>query len=168
VKAQTERWAEAADDLGRAVALDRIETFEMRYQHTLLLRKKGDMPGYRKAVAFLRERWGDTRDAKIARRLLQASLLEGEKAVDRKSVERLVQVLLSWNRLVLTVPARREAGTYAELRQLLKSVGMKQDNQNLYLTWPYFPLVCERLGDEYGADFWLRQVARQIAEKESL
>jgi hypothetical protein len=160
------RWAGAEDDLGRAIALDRAETFETRYQHALLLRRKGDLPGYRKSVAFLFERWGDTKDAEVARRLLQAYLLDGERAAKRESLERLTRVVLTANDVVISLsvaggPQLEKPRTYAELRQLLKTVGRKQEKE-VRLTWPYLPLVCERLGDEYEAGFWLDQAARQI------
>jgi hypothetical protein len=157
--AQAARWADAADDLDRAIELDRIETFEVHYQQALLLRKKGDVAGYREARAFLLEHWGDTTDAKTARKLLQACLLDSEKAVERKSVERLVQVMLSVNQTV--VFRARKVGTYAELRQLLIELSRKGEKRLPWLTWLFFPLVCERLGDEYEAAFWLDQAARQ-------
>jgi WD40 repeat protein len=169
--AQAERWATAADDFGRAIELDRIETFDIRYPHALLLRRKGELEGYRKAVAFLLERWGNTKDPQVARRLLQAYLLDGEKAVERKSVESLVQVMLSANAVAIGVPVKmgvriEEAKTYQELRQLLKTIGMKHE-ENAGLTWDYFPLVCARLGDDYEASFWLPRVARHIPDYRS-
>jgi hypothetical protein len=165
--AQAGRWAEAAEDLGTAIEIDRIKTFEARYRHALLLRWKGDLPGYRKAVAFLLERWGGTKDPKVARRLMQACLLDGEKAADRKSVERFVQVMLSANDVAVTVPedgvgTRMEmARTYAELRTLLKAVGMKRE-EKAGLACLYFPLLCDRMGDDYEAAFWLGKVAQAI------
>jgi WD40 repeat protein len=167
--AQAERWAAAADDLGRAIELDRIDTFQTRFRQALLLRRKGDLPGNRRAVAFLLERWGNTKDAKVARQVLQAYLLDGEKAVERKSVERLVQVVLSANLVGVSFPAEdgivpTEARTYAELRQLLNAADPKGEKRG-YLSWLYAPLVCERLGDKYEAPFWLGQVARQIPDE---
>jgi eukaryotic-like serine/threonine-protein kinase len=166
--AELGRWAEAADDLGRAIALDRIEDFRTRYRHALLLRAKGDLAGHRKAAAFLLERWKDTADPETARRLLQACLLDGGKAVERGPVERLVQVMLSKTPLAVTVPAKfgtrlEEARTYAELRQLLNRADLKQE-KGARLTWLYWPLVCDRLGDRYEARFWLNQADRQIDE----
>jgi WD40 repeat protein len=166
--AQAERWAEAAKDFGKAIEIDRIETFETRYRHALLQRWKGDLPGYRRAVAFLLERWGNTKDPKVACRLMQASLLDGEKAVDRKSVEQFVQVMLSANDVAVTVAEKfgtrlEHARTYAELRNLLKRVGMNKE-QNARLSCLYFPLLCDRLGDDYEAPFWLGRVAVQIPE----
>jgi hypothetical protein len=160
--AQAERWAEAADALGRAIALDRIETFETRYQHALLLRRKGDLPGYRKAVAFLLERWGDAGDARVTRRVLQAALLDGEKAADRRRVEHLVQVTLSGKEEVVAVPGTMKARTYEQLRRLLNRTDLKPESL-MGCVWPYAPLICERLGDRYESAFWLAQASRQIA-----
>jgi WD40 repeat protein len=162
VNAQAERWAEAADDFGRAIELDRIETFETRYRHALLLRRKGDLPGYRKAVAFLLKRWGDVANPKTARRLLQACLLDGETGVDRPRVESLLRVMLSGTEVVVAESGFRKARTYAELRQLLNRTDL---NPNTLLTcvWPFAPLVCERFGDKYEPHFWLKQAAQEIA-----
>jgi hypothetical protein len=159
-------WAAAADDLGRAIELDRVEEFRTRYRHALLLRAKGDLPGHRKAAAILLERWKDTSNAGIARQLLQACLLDGEKAVEREPVERLVQVMLSENRWAVSVQTdygarSEEVRTYAELRQLLNRADLKRA-KGARLTWLYWPLVCDRLGDEYEARFWLGQADRQI------
>jgi WD40 repeat protein len=164
--AQMERWSQAADDFGRAIELNRIETFGTRYRHALLLRRKGDLPGYRRAVAFLVERWGDTTDARIARGLLQAYLLDGEKALERDWVERLVRVILSAAPGIVTVPRHfgtrlEEARSYAELRRLLNAPDLKEEKQ-ARLTWLYWPLLCERLGDKYEAQFWLGQAVQQI------
>jgi tetratricopeptide (TPR) repeat protein len=165
--AHAERWAEAADDFGRAIELDRLDTFETRYRHALLLRGKGDMPGYRKAVAYLTEHWGDTADPKVARRLLQALVLDGERAVERKPVERLTRAVLSGPGVVDTVAVDGvgtrldTASTYAEALRLLTAVGAKDEKQ-ARLTWLFLPLVCEKLGDDYQAAFWLGQAARQI------
>jgi hypothetical protein len=166
---QAERWAEAADDFGKAITIDRIATFETCYRHALLLRMKDDMPAYRKAVAVLLDHWANTTDAEIARRVLQAYLLDGEKGVKRKSVERLVEVMLAKYHVAVTnvpVPVDfvEDVRTYAKLRQRLNAVGLNQPKQ-AHLAWLYFPLVCARLGDEYQGPFWLGQAARQI-EKE--
>jgi hypothetical protein len=140
----------------------------MRYRHALLLRRKGDVPGYRQAVAFLVERWGSTKDARVSRRLLQAYLLDRDKAVDRKLVERCIEVMLAANDVVIGVPFNfgiglKSAKTYAELLQVLKTVATNQENQ-AHLHWLYTLLACARLGDEYAARFWLGQAARQIPE----
>jgi hypothetical protein len=167
--AQMERWAVAEHDLGRAIELDRAETFETRYQHALLLRRKGDLPGYRKSVAFLFKRWADTKDAEVARRLLQAYVLDDKRAAKRELVERLTRVMLTANDVVIDLhvrgwrrPRLEKGRTYAQLRQLLKTFGRLKQEKKAWLTWPYLPLVCERLGDEYAAGFWLDQAARQI------
>jgi WD40 repeat protein len=163
--AQAEHWAAAAADLGRAIELDHIETFEARYRHALLLRKTGDMPGYRKAVAFLLKRWGDTKDAKVARWLLQVCLFDREQAVDRKVIEHLVNVVLSREQIAWAIPLDFDR-TYPRMRHFLKNLGRNPD-ENASLLWPYFPLVCERLGDDYGAGFWLKEAARQIPKTRS-
>jgi WD40 repeat protein len=164
--AQAERWAQAADDFGRAIELDRIDTFQTRFRQALLLRRKGDLPGYRRAVAFLLERWGDTADAKVARRLLQVYLLDGEKPLDRRQAERFVRVILSKDEIAVTVPVRfgtrlEKAKDYAELRQLLKTIGTKKEKEAG--TWIFFPFLCERLGDDYEATFWLDRAPETIA-----
>jgi WD40 repeat protein len=169
--AQAERWEQAPDDLGRAIQLDRIDTFETRYRHTLLLRWKGDLPSYRRAVAFLIEHWGTTTDAKIAKRVLQTCLLDAEKTPDRKAFERLANVVLSKQRSAVTVPENfgtrlEEAKTYAELLRILRTIGREREKR-AHLTWPFAVLLCERLGDKYEASFWLDQVAKQIQDGRS-
>src|SRR5262249_11984928 len=98
----------------------------------------------------------------------QACLLDSENGVDRKSVEHLVQVTLSANGTVVSFPESRKVGTYAEVRQLLIEVGRKRETRQHYLSWPYFPLACERLGDEYEGAFWPGEAARQINLQNSL
>jgi hypothetical protein len=40
---------------------------------------------------------------------------------------------------------------------------MNQEEE-VHLSWPYYFLVCERVGDDYEAMFWLRQAAARIGE----
>jgi WD40 repeat protein len=159
--AQAERWAEAADDLGRAIEIDHIETFQIRYQHALLLRRKGDLSGYHKAVAFLVEHWKKAGNAKMARQVLQAYLLDGEKAEERPLVEGLVRLTLTRIEATVAEPGVMKAKNYDEMRQLLNRTDLKPENLMNYV-WAFAPLVCERLGDKYEAPFWLSQAIRQV------
>jgi hypothetical protein len=158
--ARAERWNEAAPDFTRAIARDRIETFEVRYRHALLLRHQGDRAGFRAAADFLMQRWGHTRDPGIARRLLQARLLDPDRAVDRKALLDLFHVLLGKGKMMVVNGAGgwRDTPAYADVLKELNDPELTKDPKARPV-WLYLPLLCQRLGDSYPARFWLGRSA---------
>jgi WD40 repeat protein/serine/threonine protein kinase len=165
--AHAEHWSQAAEDLGRAMELRHITTFNPHYQHALLLWTKGDVPAYRRAVAYLLAHWANTTDARVAQKLLQAYMLDGGKAVDHDLVKRLVRLTLSAQPVAITVPAGGvgtalfQARNYTELSQLLGKADLQQEPQ-ARLSWRYVPLIAERLGDKSIARLWFDRATKEI------
>lgn len=155
-------WVAAADDL------QPLTTFADQYRFALL-QLASKRPDALAAVDALVKAWGDTMDAKVARRLVQVWVLTPEAARDRDRLRRLAEIVVAnGNTGVTSAGLVDETKTYAQVLEQLRDAKLAQQ-PGVSLGWPFLAVIATELGDAFPRDAWRRLLAdRCLSQKQRL
>jgi WD40 repeat protein/tetratricopeptide (TPR) repeat protein len=162
-------WKKAAADLGKAIHLGETDV-TLGSQHLLALLASGDAANYQRGCARLVQRFGDSKDEAIARRVAWTCALAEGAVRDWKSLRMRAERMVtahpqSADALRLFAVLSYRAGQYDQSLKQSQKLTNHPDLKPQARDWLLMALAGQRLGRSDEAKQWLAQ-AEEARSKE--